>query len=298
MMDHDDIRAALELAAVEPGGLDRLAAGDTGEAAALAGHLAGCAGCMDELTRLRRADMLLRPLLASTPAPELRARTLAYVRALGRDRGAPAAAAPMPASAAAPTPAFRAVAASAPASPDAAASPDVAPAPRIMAASSRPVRRAAAWPAAVAAALVIGLAGGFLVAGGRGAPAADAAAVAFTEVSRESAALLAAPDVAQVVLSDAAGVARGSVIVAPSAGRMVAIALDLPDPGAGREYRCWVEVAGSRKLLWTMSLTGSVAWWTGPAALPASLVQGARFGVSLVTVGSGEPGQPVLTGGI
>ena len=292
MMDHDDIRAALELAAVEPGGLDRLAAGDTGEAAALAGHLAGCAGCMDELTRLRRADMLLRPLLASTPAPELRARTLAYVRALGRDRGAPAAAAPMPASAATPTPAFRAVAASAP------ASPDVAPAPRIMAASWRPVRRAAAWAAAVAAALVIGLAGGFLVAGGPGAPVADAAAVAFAEVSRESAALLAAPDAAQVVLSDAAGVARGSVIVAPSAGRMVAIALDLPDPGAGREYRCSVEVAGSRKLLWTMSLTGSVAWWTGPAALPASLGQGVRFGVSLVTVGSGEPGQPVLTGGI
>jgi len=277
MMEHDDIRAALELAAVEPGGLDRLAAGDTGEAAALAGHLAGCAGCMDELTRLRRADMLLRPVLATTAPPELRARTLAYVRAMGRERGAPAVAAPMRAS------------------PD--VPPDVVPAPRIPAAAPRPGRRAA-WPAAVAAALVIGLAGGFLLAGGRAAPVAGDAAVAFAEVSRESATLLAAPDVAQVVLADAAGVARGSVIVAPTAGRMVAVAVDLPDPVAGREYRCWVEVGGSRTRLGTMWLTGSVAWWSGPAALPANLGPGARFGVSLVAVGSAGPGEPVLTGGL
>lgn len=277
MMEHDDIRAALELAAVEPGGLDRLAAGDTGEAAALAGHLAGCTACMDELTRLRRADMLIRPVLATTAPPELRARTLAYVRARGRERGAPAEAAPMRAS------------------PD--VPPDVAPAPRIPAAAPRPGRRAA-WPAAVAAALVIGLAGGFLLAGGRAAPVAGDAAVAFAEVSRESAALLAAPDATQVVLADAAGVARGSVIVAPTAGRMVAVAVDLPDPVAGREYRCWVEVGGSRTPLGTMWLTGSVAWWSGPAALPPNLGPGARFGVSLVTVGSGGPGEPVLTGGL
>jgi len=273
MMEHDDIRAALELAAVEPGGLDRLAAGDTGEAAALAGHLAGCAGCMDELTRLRRADMLLRPVLATTAPPELRARTLAYVHAMGRERGAQAAAAPMP------------------------AAPAVAPARRIPAAAPRTGRRPA-WAAAIAAALVIGLAGGFLLAGGRAAPVAGDAAVAFAEVSRESAALLAAPDAAQVVLADAAGVARGSVIVAPTAGRMVAVAVGLPDPVAGREYRCWVEVGGSRTRLGTMWLTGSVAWWSGPAALPANLGPGARFGVSLVAVGSAGPGEPVLTGGL
>lgn len=277
MMEHEDIRAALELAAVEPGGLDRLAAGDTGEAAALAGHLAGCAGCMDELTRLRRADMLLRPVLATTAPPELRARTLAYVRAMGRERGAQVVAAPMP------------------------SPPDVTPAAararRVPAAVLRPGRRAA-WPAAIAAALVIGLAGGFLLAAGRAAPVAGDAAVAFAEVSRESAVLLAAPDVAQVVLADAAGVARGSVIVAPTAGRMVAVAMDLPDPVAGSEYRCWVEVGGSRTRLGTMWLTGSVAWWSGPAALPPNLGPGARFGVSLVTVGSAGPGEPVLTGGL
>jgi hypothetical protein len=273
MMEHDDVRAALELAAVEPGGLDRLAAGDTGEAAVLVGHLAGCSGCMDELTRLRRADMLLRPVLATTAPPELRARTLAYVRAMGRARGATPATGPT------------------------SASPDLAPVQRIPAAAPRHVRRVA-WPTAAAAALVIGLAGGFLVAGGRAAPESGDAAVAFTEVSRESAALLAASDAARVVLRDAAGVARGSVTVAPAEGRMVAVAVDLPDPVAGREYRCWVEVGGTRTRLGTMWLTGSVAWWSGPAALPADLGPGARFGVSLVSVGSGELGEAVLTGNL
>jgi hypothetical protein len=273
MMDHDDVREALELATVEPGGLGRLAAGDTGEAAAIASHLAGCPACMDELTRLRRADMLVRPVLAAAVPPELRARTLAYVRAVGRQRGAPAPAAPPP------------------------VTPEVVVAQRILASTSRPVRRMS-WPAAVAAALVIGLGGGFLVAGGRAAPTAGAAAAAFAEVSRESAALLAAPDAARAVLADAAGIARGSVVVAPAEGAVVVVAVDLPDPGAGREYLCWVQVGGSRTRVGTMWLTGNVAWWSGPAALPDGLGPGARFGVSLVNAASGGLGDVVLSGGL
>jgi hypothetical protein len=273
MMEHAEVRAALELAAVEPGGLDRLAAGDTHDAAVLAGHLAGCPACMDELTRLRRADMLLRPVLSTTPPPELRARTLAYVRAVGRPRGTAAIAMPLP------------------------GSHDAARMPRAAVAAPRAAGRTA-WPAAVAAALVIGLGGGFLVASGRSVPAAGDAAVAFTEVSRQSAALLAAPDAARAVLADAAGVARGSILLAPAQGRVVVIAVDLPDPGAGREYRCWVEVGGIRTGIGTMWLTGSVAWWSGAAALPAGIGAGARFGVSLSSVGSAGLGEPVLTGGI
>ena len=279
MMEHQDVRAALEIAAVEPGGLDRLAAGEEADAAALAGHLAICAGCADELTRLRRADRLIRPAIAMSPPPELRARTLDYVRAVGRERGASG------------------------------TKPTELEAPQVLAirgAGLEPSRaagtlrrgRRAAWPAAVAAALVIGLAGGLLAAGGRAAPDLSDAAVALTEVSHESAALLGAPDAARVTLWDSAGAARGSIVVAKSAGRMVAVAVDLPDPGAGREYRCWVEVGGVRTRLGTMWLTGSVAWWNGPAALPADLGPGARFGVSLVSVGSGGAGDPVLTGGL
>ena len=53
-MDHDAAREQLELAAVEPGGLDRLMAGDTPTAQAVAGHLAGCPACTEELGRLQR----------------------------------------------------------------------------------------------------------------------------------------------------------------------------------------------------------------------------------------------------
>ena len=122
--------------------------------------------------------------------------------------------------------------------------------------------------------------------------------MALSEVSRESSTLLAAPDAAKIVLADSTGAVRGSLIVAPTSRRMVAVALDLPDPGAGREYRCWVEVAGTRTALGTMWLTGNVAWWTGPAMLPPNLGPGARFGVSLVTIGSGAPGDAVLTGSL
>lgn len=277
MIEHEDARAALEIAAVEPGGLDRLAAGDTGEAMALANHLAGCADCMDEMTRLRRADMLLRPAIAMSPPPELRARTLEYVRALGRERGA---------SGAAP------------------AGPEIGRATTTRGGASDPSRpaiapprlRRAAWPAAVAAALVIGLVGGLVAAGGRSAPDRGDAVVALTEVSHETAALLGASDAARVTLRDSAGTARGSIVVARSAGRMVAVAVDLPDPGAGREYRCWVEVGGARTRLGTMWLSGSVAWWNGPVALPSGVGPGSRFGVSLVTVGSAGPGDPILAG--
>ncbi len=289
-MEHEDIRAALEIAAVEPGGLDRLAAGESGEAAAVSGHLAGCAGCSDELARLRRVEALLRPAIAMSPPPELRARTLDYVRAVGRQRGEPGAERPAP----------DAGPALAPAGVPAALTPGVAggaPGRSRSAAALRGGRRVA-WPAAVAAALVIGLAGGFLVSGGTPAPDPTDASVALTEVSHESATLLGAPDAARVTLWDSAGAARGSIVVAKSAGRMVAVAVDLPDPGVGRAYACWVEVGGVRTRLGTMWLTGSVAWWNGPAALPAGMGPGTRFGVSLVTEGSGGAGDPVLTGSL
>ena len=48
-MDHSEVRELLQDAAVEPGGLERLMAGDTPTAAVVAGHLAGCPDCADEL---------------------------------------------------------------------------------------------------------------------------------------------------------------------------------------------------------------------------------------------------------
>jgi len=96
-----------------------------------------------------------------------------------------------------------------------------------------------------------------------------------------------------VTLWDAAGAARGSIVVAKSAGRMVAVAVDLPDPGVGREYACWVEVGASGPA-WDDWLTGSVAWWNGPQPCREPRA-GASFGVSLVDRGSGGR-RSVLTG--
>src|SRR5437762_4318269 len=86
-MDHTEVRGLLEDAAIEPGGLERLMAGDTPTASIVAGHLAGCPDCAEELERLRRSIGIIRPTVRAVPPPELRERTLAYVRAVGRPRG-------------------------------------------------------------------------------------------------------------------------------------------------------------------------------------------------------------------
>ncbi|MFL5681589.1 MAG: hypothetical protein ACJ77O_00430, partial [Chloroflexota bacterium] len=85
-MDHDETREQLELAAVEPGGLDRLMAGDTPTAQSVAGHLAGCESCTSELGRLRRSSGIIRADLHEMPPADLKARTLAAIRAEGVQR--------------------------------------------------------------------------------------------------------------------------------------------------------------------------------------------------------------------
>ena len=68
-MDHDAAREELELAALEPGGLDRLMAGDTALAQAVAAHLAGCPSCTEELVRLQRSAPLVRSVVREMPPP-------------------------------------------------------------------------------------------------------------------------------------------------------------------------------------------------------------------------------------
>src|SRR3954452_16590284 len=85
-MDHDETREKLELAALEPGGLDRLMAGDTAIAQSVAGHLAGCESCTSELGRLRRSSGIIRADLHEMPPADLKARTLAAIRAEGVPR--------------------------------------------------------------------------------------------------------------------------------------------------------------------------------------------------------------------
>jgi anti-sigma factor RsiW len=272
--DHRDVREVLELAAVEVGGLERLEAGDTPEAAAVAGHLAGCPDCVEELARLRRASALLRPIVGGSPDPALRERTLANVRALGVPRGAPAEA---------PLTSWG----TAGALPSSAGRPVPAPS----------TRRHRAWPAAVAAALVVGLAGGVLLAGGgplAGPSGNSDPATAMEIVARETAALVEAGGAREVALLDAAGRPAGTLVLSPAEGRLVVTATGLEEPGPGAAYGYWVEVDGRRTLLATLWWAGEVAWWAGEAPLPLPLPPAARYGISLVGA-TASPGNEVLT---
>jgi len=279
---HDEVRELLELAAVEPGGLDRLEAGDTPSAIIVVGHLAGCPDCLEEMARLRRADTLLRPILVSEPDPALRERTLALVRAVGVARDARPDDGGMPALPVTGT----------------GSPPPVEPV--AIGARGAPQRRSVgipAWAGTLAAALVIGLVGGALLVGS-GRPSGDGdVATAFGEVAGETATLLAADDAQELALLDATGKPAGSLVFSRSAGRMLVTATGLAEPAPGTEYRCWVAVGQARASIETMRWSGSVAWWTGDVTIPAGAPAEMAYGVSLADVGSSEPGTVVLTGG-
>jgi hypothetical protein len=273
MNEHAEVRELLELAALEPGGLDRLEAGDTPAASFAVGHLAACPDCLEELARLRRAETLLRPILASEPDPALRDRTLALVRDVGVTRGDSGAVGVAPVGV----------------THDAAVSRD----------DMRRARRRAGpgprgWLGLVAAALVNGLAGGALVTGRGGG--SDAAVAALEDVAHETAALYAAPDVQQVALVDTSGETKGSFAFAASVDRLEVLVAGLQAPAAGMEYRCWVEAGGARTTIGVLHLAGKVAWWTGDVAIPAPMPSGTLYGVSLAATGSTDPGTTVLTG--
>src|SRR5436305_10169031 len=85
-MDHAEALERMEIAAAEPDGLERLMAGDTADAAAVAGHLAGCESCQAQLAAIRRTAVLARHVIEAEPDPELKKRTLAFIREVGRDR--------------------------------------------------------------------------------------------------------------------------------------------------------------------------------------------------------------------
>ncbi len=296
MIEHDEVRELLELAAVEPGGLDRLESGDTTAANLVVGHLAGCPDCLEEMARLRRADTLLRPILASQPDPALRERTLAFVRDVGVARGPGAAVdAASEAREAAASPA------GAPAIPPAGAPaslPEGEPIPITSRDGSR--RRSVgipAWAGTLAAALVIGVVGGALLVGsGRSGDDGETAA-ALQAVVGETASLMAADDVVEVALLDASGEPDGTLVVSPSVGRILVAAVELDRPAAGMEYRCWATAGDARTSIGTLRWTAAVAWWTGEVRVPDDFPSGVVYSVSLAEVGSSDPGTVVLTGG-
>jgi len=274
-MDHDDVREQLELAAAEPNGIDRLMAGDTALAGSIAGHLAGCPECTEELDRLRRASIVIGDAVRTTPPPELREQTLALVRAVGRDRT------PVAPPTESPTP------------PEPVAVP--------VAASGGPPRRLAWFAAAAAAVLIAVVATAFIVDRQSTTQVAgyENQLAGLSNVTATTVAISGEPDAQQVRL-EGSDDRWGRVLYSKGTGELAVIARGLTEPEAGREYRCWVVVDGERKPVGKMFFGGDLAFWAGPVDTLTSLPADATFGVSLVDAASGsdvgEP--PVLEGAV
>lgn len=271
-MDHQEVRDLLADAAIEPDGLERLMAGDTPTAALVAGHLAGCPDCTDELDRLHRSVGLIRPTVRAVPPPELRERTLAYVAALGRPRG-----------------------------PGVAASADEGAAPLPSPASSARAlgARRLSVLAGLAAALVVAVTGtALIVSGNRDALISTQAAEieALGDVARWTARVDSEPDVQRIRLaSTTGGPTSGTLVFSPSSTELVVMAEQLPPPPAGQEYRCWVDVGGRRAGVGKMFFGGDLAYWVGKVPEVVGLGSDARFGVSLVNLTApDQPSEPVL----
>jgi hypothetical protein len=304
-MDHAEALERIEIAAAEPDGLERLMAGDTPDAAAVAGHLAGCESCQAQLASIRRTAVLARRVIEAEPDPELKERTLAFIREVGRDRSAGAAAVTV-ARATDPVPA--AVPAPVRLAPVPVDAPDVEPAPNVIPidrpraphvpdrpAAARRWIAAAAIAAAVVVSLVAGFAGGAIVAPGQG-PVKQQVAV-LHEVVEGTIKVAAQPDAQRVALAatDAAPGAAGTVAFSGSSGQLVMVANGLDAPPPGMEYGCWVETGGERRRIGKMYPGGELQAWVGEVTGLDNLPAGTVFGVSLNPVG-GSGGQTVLQG--
>jgi len=283
-MDHEGTREQLELAAVEPGGLERLMAGDTPYAQAVAAHLAGCPSCTDELVRLQRAATLIRGSVRQLPPADLKERTLATIRAEGVRRPL-AVAVPAAAGAGATVTTEPVNGVPVMASPSTAATVD----------SDRQTRRTPpwlGWAGTIAAAVVLSVVTTTAVVNNRvdnQLAAQNAEILALESVTTDTMGVAAEPDAEHVALMSVSGPAvTGELVYSPSSTDLVVTATGLTEPPAGQEYRCWIEAGGKREPVGKMFFSTHLAYWTGPVAALAGLQDGARFGVSLVSVSGGS----------
>ena len=303
-MDHDEVLEQLELAATEPDGLARLAAGDTVVAAAVAGHLVACESCAEELRILSRAEPLLRDVVRTSPPADLRARTLDFVLEHGdarqpsepsEIRHSRAAARPLALrtttaqpGASQPVPVFRT------------ATPATPAFGRVVTARSWPAR-ILPWAATLAAAVVLSVAATSFLVGrtlderlatqARSIGALEKVTLATLDItSRDDAqrVTLTAPD-------DSA--TTGSLLFSPSTMRLVVVAEGLARPPAGREYRCWMEVDGRRSPVGRMFFADDLAFWVGDTPEVSRAGPGTTFGVSLTEIGAPSlEADPVIAG--
>jgi hypothetical protein len=282
-MEHAEARELLEIAAVEPSGFERLAAGDTPEAAALAGHIAGCLECAAEMERLRRASIVIRDAVRMAPPPELRERTLAFVAAVGRPRGQGTADSAALAAGQGST-------ASAPIELDRGRG------------SRRAGRRVGLWPAAIAAVVALAVVGTSIFVARSRDSVIDTQAIQIASLAKAATWSLridARPDASYVELAGTNGApdVTGTLAFSPGTKELVVLAEGLTQPPPEMQYRCWVEIGGQRMRIGQMFFGGGISYWVGAADEVAGAGPGTRFGVSLErSDGDTVTGDPVLLG--
>ncbi|HSS35206.1 MAG TPA: anti-sigma factor [Patescibacteria group bacterium] len=284
-MDHAEVRERLELAAVEPGELDRLAAGDTPDAAAIAGHLAGCPACAEEAHRLARLVPLVREAAQTIPPEALRAQTLDLVRTVGRPRGANLTLV---------EPSSRAGAGS---SSQAAVTPVSAPVgvvPADPAEDRRPPRRRLTRvPATIAAVVALVLLAGGAVYAVQQSQQHAAESAALAELNTATLRVSALPDSTRVELTGTSGngePAKGTLLFSPATTELVISSPNLAAPAAGQQYACWMERPdGSRSKMGYMDFGGGLAYWSGWNDHLRDAGPGTKFGITLI----GADGHPV-----
>ena len=261
-MDHAQAHERIADLALEPSDLEAMLASDSPEDRALAEHVSGCATCRAELDSWQGVHRTLSGALQShKPGARLDVEPIEpgdelRTRILGLARAAD-----------------RPIARSAPA--------------RLAFLSSR------TWSPFVglAAALVVAIAGTFLLAG----PGASLLhtvdeARALSEVVASMDRIMADPDHQVAVLKTTSGQSAGSL--AWASRDLVVLSSALTSPGQGRTYRCWLSTTDGEEPMGEMEFAGATAYWVGSLGewASVSLEPGARFIVSLEPTDSSATG--------
>ena len=90
----------------------------------------------------------------------------------------------------------------------------------------------------------------------------------------------------------------GSIVFSPSTTELVVVTTGLTEPAAGFEYRCWVDIGGTRERIGRMFFGGDLAYWRGASPAVAEASSSDTFGVSLVAVSAPSvDSDPVLISG-
>jgi hypothetical protein len=266
-MDHAEVHEALELAAVEPGGMDAFLGSGLAQATAVSEHLAECATCRTSLSELRESADTIREVIRTTPSPDLRARTLDLVAAADRARAARSG----------------------------------AEAPR------RRFSLRALVPAAVLGAAAAATISGIVVWRAMDAriTAADAqmaqqrnAIAGLGAVADWTLRVGAAPDATLIRLAPAAngGNGSGTVILSAASGQLVMLASGLPAPPAGFEYRCWIDQGSGPQRIGKLYRVGQIDYWGGAVERIRGIHGPFTLGVSLASETGDAGGNPVLRG--